>query len=50
VKRLATLWLICAAVGFAVAAGLAVVMALTVDGPGPLGRTVHMPQAASARG
>jgi hypothetical protein len=50
VKRLATLWLICAAIGFAVAAGIAVVAAFTVDGPGPLGRTMHLPREASARG
>ena len=31
-RRLATFWLICAAIGFAVAVGMAVIFALTVDG------------------
>ena len=32
-KRLVRLWLICAAIGFVVAAGLAVMMAYALDGP-----------------
>jgi hypothetical protein len=35
-KRLAIFWLVCAAAGFAVAAGAAVVLSLTVDGEAAL--------------
>jgi hypothetical protein len=37
-KRLAIFWLVCAAAGFAVAAGTAVVLSLTVDGDAALRR------------
>ena len=50
-KRLALLWLACAAVGFAVAASAAVVIALAFDRPAPAWRasamvTAPAPQAA----
>jgi hypothetical protein len=34
VKRLALFWLACAAAGFGLAAGIAVMLCLAVDGPG----------------
>ena len=45
VKRLATLWLICAVIGFAVVAGLALTVSLTVDGAGS---AIHAMVAAAS--
>jgi hypothetical protein len=38
-KRLALFWLVCVATGFAVAAGAAVLLALTVDGNAAMRRS-----------
>jgi hypothetical protein len=48
VKRLALLWLLCAAIGFVVAAGVAMTLALTLDrssGSTPPARTAQSPPA-----
>jgi hypothetical protein len=47
-KRLALLWLTCAAVGFAVAASAAAVIALAFDRAPPHGQTLAPPTAQNA--
>jgi ABC-type nitrate/sulfonate/bicarbonate transport system permease component len=42
VKRLALFWLLCAAIGFAIAAAVAIMLALAVD-HGPTGRSAPPP-------